>query len=55
MPNYIEPHDLAEMILEGSEKFLIIDVRDDDYEVSLFVYEKKTFHVVVDWKDCWKC
>jgi hypothetical protein len=36
MINYIEPHQLAEMIQNGSKNFLIVDVRENDYDVSSF-------------------
>ena len=31
--NYIEPKDLAQKLREGNDKILIVDVRDDDFEV----------------------
>ncbi len=40
MVNYIEPHDLAAMIKEGDNSFLVVDVRDEDYNVKFKVKEK---------------
>ena len=34
MVKYIEPKDLADKLLKGQEKILIVDVRDSDYEVK---------------------
>ena len=33
MVKYIEPEELAKKIREGNEKLLIVDVRDQDFEV----------------------
>lgn len=58
LPMYITARELAKLIESGDQSFVVIDVRDTDYEVG---FRKKNklcccfsfiYKLFLDWKSC---